>query len=177
MASSNENIFRVTGLCAGNSPVTGEFPAQRPVTRALMFSLICAWINSWVNNGDAGNLRSHRSHYDVIVMIPCDMVGTPTTSVMKVWAETTYLQYNHHITQCSDNIIITRNAIWHGDDVIIRPVTYVFSAQELCQGSDELGIGKFLCFYNVYTKMSLYTTAPVQTMPIVYTIDYVDLME
>ena len=23
----------VTGLCAGNSPVTGEFPAQRPVTR------------------------------------------------------------------------------------------------------------------------------------------------
>ena len=31
MTSSNGNIFRVTGLCAGNSPVTGEFPAQRPV--------------------------------------------------------------------------------------------------------------------------------------------------
>ena len=30
MTSSNGNIFRVTGLCAGNSPVTGEFPAQRP---------------------------------------------------------------------------------------------------------------------------------------------------
>ena len=24
--------LRVTGLCAGDSPVTGEFPAQRPVT-------------------------------------------------------------------------------------------------------------------------------------------------
>ena len=33
MTSSNRNIFCVTGLCAGNSPVTGEFPAQRPVTR------------------------------------------------------------------------------------------------------------------------------------------------
>ena len=29
------NIFRVTGPCARNSPVTGEFPAQRPVTRSF----------------------------------------------------------------------------------------------------------------------------------------------
>ena len=27
--------LRVTGLCAGNSPVTGDFPAQRPVTRKM----------------------------------------------------------------------------------------------------------------------------------------------
>ena len=36
---------------------------------ALMFSLICAWINAWVNNREAGDLRRHRAHYDVIVMI------------------------------------------------------------------------------------------------------------
>ena len=35
---------------------------------ALMFSLICAWTNCWANNGDAGDLRRHRAHYDVIVM-------------------------------------------------------------------------------------------------------------
>ena len=35
MTSSNGNIFRVTGLCAGNSPVTSEFPTQRPVTRSF----------------------------------------------------------------------------------------------------------------------------------------------
>ena len=35
MTSSNGNIFRVTGRCAGNSPVPGEFPAQRPVTRSF----------------------------------------------------------------------------------------------------------------------------------------------
>ena len=26
---------RVTGRCAGNSPVTGEFPEQRPVTQKM----------------------------------------------------------------------------------------------------------------------------------------------
>ena len=35
---------------------------------AFMFSLICAWINGWVNNREAGGLRRLRAHYDVIVM-------------------------------------------------------------------------------------------------------------
>ena len=40
MTISNRNIYHVTGpLCWG---FTGEFPAQRPVFGALMFSLICA---------------------------------------------------------------------------------------------------------------------------------------
>ena len=33
-----------------------------------MFSFICAWINDWVNNREAGDLWRHRAHYDVIVM-------------------------------------------------------------------------------------------------------------
>ena len=33
-----------------------------------MFSLLSAWINGWVNNGEAGDLRRHPAHYDVIVM-------------------------------------------------------------------------------------------------------------
>ena len=43
-------------------------PPTKPVTRSLMFCLICAWINGWVNSREAGDLRRHRSHYDVIVM-------------------------------------------------------------------------------------------------------------
>ena len=35
---------------------------------ASMFYLICARISGWANNSEAGNLRSHRAHYDVIVM-------------------------------------------------------------------------------------------------------------
>ena len=33
-----------------------------------MFSLICAWINGWVNTGEAGDLRRQRAHHDVTVM-------------------------------------------------------------------------------------------------------------
>ena len=63
MTSSNGNIFRVTG------PLCGGLHSQRPVTRSLMFSLICAWALGWSNNRESGNLRRHRTHYDVIVML------------------------------------------------------------------------------------------------------------
>ena len=68
MTSSIGNIFSVSALWEGNPPVTGKFPSQRPVTRSLMFSLICTWTNGWANNRDVGDLRRHRAHYDVTVM-------------------------------------------------------------------------------------------------------------
>ena len=67
MTSSNGNISVLLALCAGNSPVTGEFPAQCQWRGALMF-LICAWIYGWVNNREAGDFRRIRDHYDVTVM-------------------------------------------------------------------------------------------------------------
>ena len=46
-----------------NSPHKGQWRG------AVMFSLICAWINGWVNNRETGDLRRHRAHYDITVMI------------------------------------------------------------------------------------------------------------
>ena len=46
-----------------NSPHKGQWRGT------LMFSLICASINGWVNNREAGELRRHRAHYDAIVMV------------------------------------------------------------------------------------------------------------
>ena len=45
-----------------NSPHKGQWRG------ALMFTLICARINGWVNNREAGDLRRNPAHYDVIVM-------------------------------------------------------------------------------------------------------------
>ena len=59
-----EKFSALLAICAGNSPVTGEFPAQRPVTRSFDV-LIYTWINGWVNNGEAGDLRRRRAHYDI----------------------------------------------------------------------------------------------------------------
>ena len=86
MTSSNGNVFRVTGPLCGNSPVTGEFPSQRPVTRSFDVSfdlqlnkrlskqswgwwletasgsLWCHWENEWWHR-----LLTHkRSHLDSV---------------------------------------------------------------------------------------------------------------
>ena len=63
-----ETFSAVLAICAGNSPVPGEFPAQRPVTRSFDVFLICTRINCWVNNREAADLRRYRADYDVIVM-------------------------------------------------------------------------------------------------------------
>ena len=63
-----ETFFALLAICVGNSPVTGEFPAQKPVTRSFVVFYDRAWINGWVNNRKAGYLRRHRAHHDVTVM-------------------------------------------------------------------------------------------------------------
>ena len=55
-------------ICAGNSPVPGEFLAQRPVTRNFDVFFDLRPNNSWENNDEVADLRRHRAHYDVIVM-------------------------------------------------------------------------------------------------------------
>ena len=63
-----ETFSALLAICAGNSLVPGEIPTQRPVTRSFDVFFIYARINGWVNTGEAGDLRRHHAHYDVIVM-------------------------------------------------------------------------------------------------------------
>ena len=64
-----ETFSALLAICAGNHRSPANSPHKGQWRGALMFSLICARINGWVNNGETGDLRSHRAHYDVIVMI------------------------------------------------------------------------------------------------------------
>ena len=48
---------------SANSPHRGQWRG------ALMFFFVCARLNGWVNNGEAGDLRRHRAHYDATVML------------------------------------------------------------------------------------------------------------
>ena len=57
-----ETFSALLAICAGSSPHKGQWRG------ALMFFLVCVWINGWVNNHEAGDLRRYRAHYDVIVM-------------------------------------------------------------------------------------------------------------
>ena len=64
-----ETFSVLLAFCAGNSPVTGEFPAQRPVTRSFDVFFDLSLKNGWVNNREAADLRRHRGHYDVNLML------------------------------------------------------------------------------------------------------------
>ena len=68
--SSNGNIFCMTGhLCGEFTGPVNSSPHKCQWHGALMFSLICAWINGWGNNDEAGYLRCHQTHLHVDVMI------------------------------------------------------------------------------------------------------------
>ena len=66
-----ETFSALLAICAGihRSPVNSHHKGQW--RGALMFSLICTWINGRVNNGEASDLRRHCAHYDVTVMGCC----------------------------------------------------------------------------------------------------------
>ena len=72
-----ETFSALLAICAGrihrspvNTPLKGQWRG------ALMFSLICVWINGWVNNREAGDLRRYLAHYDVTVMSELDIIGS-----------------------------------------------------------------------------------------------------
>ena len=69
-----ETFSALLAICAGNSPVPGEFPAQRPVTRSfdVFFDLRP---NKRLSKQSWGwLLRRYGAHYDVIVM---NITGDP----------------------------------------------------------------------------------------------------
>ena len=136
MTSSNENILRVTDLSAGNSSVPVNFPHKGQWRGTLMFSLICARINCWVNNREAGDFRRHRTLYDVIEMQnllarvymapPLNRTfarmpkpGSLRTSTWNTWQITA-----SHITfywLWNKNCQITRRIKQHMVDLVLKP--------------------------------------------------------
>ena len=79
-----ETFSAVLALCAGNSPVTDAFPSQRPVTRSIdAFFYLCP--NKRLSAQSLyGDLRRHRTHYDVRVMIFRKWATQPEASIMLI---------------------------------------------------------------------------------------------
>ena len=63
-----ETFSALLAICAGNSPVPGEFPAQRPVTRGFDVFFDLRLNKRFSKQSWGWWLESYRAHYDVIVM-------------------------------------------------------------------------------------------------------------
>ena len=106
-----------------NSPHKGQW------RRALMFSLICVWIN----NREAGDLRRNRAHYDVIAMLSGSTMGRRWNGWWKMmwvmWVPNiSSWKYTHTIKK---NVETCLNRFWTRHDKDLRrrrrAIPYFFS--------------------------------------------------
>ena len=90
-----ETFSVLLAICVGNSPVPVNSPHKGQWRGALMFSLVYAWINDWVNNGEAGDLRRYPAHYDVTVIAshacPSARCNCPLQRISKYLTKTFFL--------------------------------------------------------------------------------------
>ena len=106
-----------------------------------MFYLICALINRWVNNREAGDLRRYRAHYDVIVMLITVMLTT-AYSIDKYFIPNIPLRTRVPYptdTRFNNNVVLLRNDVtasfWRNNDVII--ISYVIWMKIMVYGKQD----------------------------------------
>ena len=63
-----KNILRYWPFVRGIHGSSSNSPHKGQWRGALMFTLVCAGTNGWINNRDAGDLRRNSAHYDVTVV-------------------------------------------------------------------------------------------------------------
>ena len=64
-----ETFSPLLAICSGNSPVIGEFPEQKLVTQSFDLFFDMRLNKTLSIHREAGDLRHHRTHHDVTVMI------------------------------------------------------------------------------------------------------------
>ena len=96
-----------------NSPHKGQW------RRALMSSLICAWINGWVRNRKTGDLRRHRAHYGVSVMQRFQLQRLPgrKPSIVRRWG----IRQSASFSRWNPNSMTTSS--WDLEASAVRPST------------------------------------------------------
>ena len=106
-----------------NSPHKGQWRG------ALIFSLICVWINGWVNNREAGDLRRYRAHFDVTVMVLLHC----NDSSFDVWQMITkFITHSHYgpVTALMPQYDFVRSIKWHYPSC--KSITENISSNSVC---------------------------------------------
>ena len=120
-----EIFSALLALCVGNSPVPVNFPHKGQWRGALSFSLICAWINNWVNNREAGDLRRHCGHYDVNVI---NLNNSEKSHLEKAYESCVHGKYESNGTQRKHTSLVGKDLLsaetMNGDHhLIIAPTS------------------------------------------------------
>ena len=122
MTSSNGNIFRVTGPLCGNSPVTGEFPSQRPVARGFdvfFYLRLNKWLSKqswgWGFETPSGSLWRHCNESAHFPLTGTSPIMTFDHTSHRLWGAlpvTDKITWNH--TTSRENSADILNDVWSG---------------------------------------------------------------
>ena len=107
-----------------------------------MFSLICVWINGWINNREAGDLRRYRAHSDVIVMNTIWPQGDKFTLFTGGWQQAATLNIR------SRSLVILHNNEW--------PFCMDHSLYALSQWETALQCNTLSHWFGAYTEWSVH---------------------
>ena len=93
-----------------NSPHQGQWRG------ALIFSSICVWINGWIKNREAGDLRRYRAHYDATAMDMLFIMGWLSSSILygvSIYSPTSVSKYQRKTSK--EELSILEFLVWfHG---------------------------------------------------------------
>ena len=111
-----ETFSTSLALCVGNSPVTSEFPSQRPVTRSFDVFFDLTLTNGWANHQDGGDLRCNCAHYDITLMPTiCNRIKLYLVSWTRNHPSVVQLQAHHNCLLKGSICFVHRFIIVYGD--------------------------------------------------------------
>ena len=163
-----ETYSEFLAICAGihRSPV--NYPHKDQWRGALIFSLICVWKLSWVNNREAGDSRRYHTHYDVTVMsivftqygdgVPYIWMNCNFEIIISDFVSVTFLMKPHHQTPIAgQSIIYTKhNLVHHNRQVHFwYNVSRVKSAgPKYLNGQNMLKIKEYIFLFRLFVVKS-----------------------
>ena len=151
-------------------------PVNSPHEGQWRGTSMCASINSWVNDGEASDLRRHHAHYDVNVM--CEMKCiTRDSSVYRVYnfSYSSHLihvsWYNFAYCNCVESDFKISNVFWHKGYALIT------SDLELSEHSPILLIRSVLEKWNLHAYSDSSSATKNRTLHKICTSKHYDWLE
>ena len=114
-----ETLSALLALCAGNSPVTGEFPAQRPVTRSFDVFFDLRLNKRLSKQSWRWWLGCHRAHYDGAMI---RMVLLSLSNIEKIVQGTNELTVPNRAEPSDWHVLLNAlpSTILHFDNILLN---------------------------------------------------------
>ena len=155
-----ETFSAYLAICAGNSPVPGEFPAQMPVTRSFDFFFDLRLNKRLGKQSWAGDLIRYCAHYDAIVMWLIFWPSSCNDVCIIILCHTALYRYS---TVYLFEVFINPKARWFGIWSFAHIFICIFLRGGTCTFYIVNNLKQNCSYLQIYCKDKFHTTNCVQS--------------